>query len=144
MTDEHEEEKEEKDEDKTEEHADAHGHGGHGGHGHAPAKSAKPAANASSKKVLSILELFVDPLMAHVRASIVKTSRFVTFAIGLFFLGTLFGFFLPQLAGRVGIDASTLLMVPLILAILAFFPAFTDAILVVFILLLLALLFTIL
>lgn len=107
-------------------------HGGHGKGGHGK----KPKSAASN-----ILELFVDPLIAYIRKSTVRTSRFVTFLIGLFFLGSLFGFFLPQFAERISMSAGLLLLVPLILAVLAFLPAFTDMVVIIFILLLLALLF---
>ena len=97
-------ENEETDETKVEEtetaedSSDHHGHGD-SKHGHDAAHSPK-AKKQAAKNAPNMLELFVDPLVAYIRASTVKTSRFVTYAIGLFFLGTLFGFFLPQIAER--------------------------------------------
>ena len=139
--------KREESETVEESHA-GHGLGGHGHDSHGPAHppkggkaAGKPAPKQmASKKSPNVLELIVDPLIAYIRASTVKTSRFVTYAIGLFFLGTLFGFFLPQVAERLGISVIILLVIPLALAILAFLPAFTDMIVIVFILLLVTLL----
>ncbi len=118
---------------------DDHGHGKKDDHGHT-----KPADKNHGKKAKgvasNIIEFIVDTIVAHIRGSIIKTSRFVAFGISLFFLGALFGFFLPHLADRLGISASMLLVVPLILAALAMLPFLTDVVLIIFILLLLAVL----
>ena len=60
--------------------------------------------------------------------------RFVAFSMAMFFLGALFGFFIPHITKFVPVDGAVLLSIPLVLAVLSYY--FTEIAALVFILLL--------
>ena len=76
---------------------------------------------------------FINRFLSSVLNAISKTLRsFVSFTMAIFFLGALFGYFVPQFAGKLGMDVNLILAVPLLLSILSYY--FTEVAVLVFLL----------
>lgn len=63
----------------------------------------------------------IDKFLKGVFASITGGLRkFVAFAMAMFFLGSVYGFFIPLIAEKTGVHATYWLALPLALALLAY------------------------
>ena len=99
-----------------------------GGHGsHEPAKS----STNSGGGVMGFLGGLVNRLFAFLSESL---RKFVAYSMLMFFLGTLFGYFIPTLTVKLGVPAVWLLVLPAILAVLAYYSTVIAAILFILLL----------
>ncbi len=76
---------------------------------------------------------FINRFVTSILNAISKTLRsFVAFSMAMFFFGALFGHFVPQFAGKLGLDINLILAAPLILSVLSYY--FTEVAVIVFLL----------
>ncbi|MEM0475223.1 MAG: hypothetical protein QW343_00300 [Candidatus Norongarragalinales archaeon] len=87
---------------------------------------------------MDALQNFLEDMLRSVTSAL---RKFVAFALIMFFLGTIYGFFLPIIVEKTGIHFSLLVAVPIALALLAYVSTEVAAVLFVILLGLMLLVF---
>ncbi len=100
-------------------------------HGEHAEKDAEMMKGKNAGGITSAIHGFLQGIVDR----LAKTLRsFVAFSLAMFFIGGLFGYFLPAVSERLAIDPLILLAAPLLLAVLAYYV--TEIAALIFILLL--------